>query len=94
MEPPPLKEEPSNGSPAPSGHIEAPTEIGPAMPEGGWKSSVKQEEVDVSDGDVKIEEEAKASRRVLGPALPPQVLLDQAAEVAEAVSLACLPVIL
>ena len=34
----------------------------------------------------KLAELSNPTRRVLGPALPPQVLLDQAAEVAEAVS--------
>lgn len=38
-----------------------------------------------SEEEEKLAELSNPTKRVLGPALPPQVLLDQAAEVAEAV---------
>ena len=77
--------EPSPARHAGDSQEESAAEIGVALPE-NWGQ--QQEGVDEEDSEEaeKLAELSNPTRRVLGPALPPQVLLDQAAEVAEAVS--------
>lgn len=63
---------------------EAPAEIGVSLPDNWGQQQEGVDEEDPEEAD-KLAELANPTKRVLGPALPPQVLLDQAAEVAETV---------
>ena len=77
----PLRSPPSGPASSP----EAVEEIGAALPE-SWGEPQEGVDADDSEADEKLAELSNPTKRMLGPALPPQVLLDQAAEVAEAVS--------
>ncbi len=64
---------------------EAPAEIGVTLPADWGRPQEGVDEDDPEEAE-KLAELSNPTKRVLGPALPPQILLDQAAEVAEAVS--------
>lgn len=87
---PPVQDLPQAVAGAPADTAETPPEsipeIGVALPE-DWRQEPSEglDEHDSEESE-KLAELANPSKRVLGPALPPQILLDQAAEVAEAVS--------